>query len=66
MCLYCGGINHRAAERTARKNAQMIKAVGAKVKGVETRTGSDESGKDKINWRRIAFQLTIKVLFQML
>jgi len=45
-CLYCGGLNHRAAECVARKKAQTFKAVSAKDKEVETRSGSEELGND--------------------
>jgi hypothetical protein len=45
-CLYCGGFNHREAQCAARKKAQMFKAAGAEVKGVGTKEGSEESGKD--------------------
>jgi len=45
-CLYCGGLNHRAAECAARKKAQTFKAAGAEVKEVGTKDGSEESGKD--------------------
>jgi len=53
-CLYCGGFNHRAAECAARKKAQTFKAAGAEVKEVETKEGSEESGKIKstqAGWR---------------
>jgi len=62
-CLYCGGFNHRAAECAARKMAQMFRASGAEVKEVGTGTGSEESGKKQVNCRRMALQLTVKVLF---
>jgi len=45
-CVYCGGLNHRAAECAARKKAQTFKAAGAEVKEVGTKDGSEESGKD--------------------
>ena len=48
-CLYCGGLNHRAAECAARKKAQRFKAAGAKVNEEGPRTGSEESGKDQVN-----------------
>jgi len=65
-CFYCGGFNHRAADCAARKMAQMFKVAGAEVKEVGTRTGSEKSGKDQVNWRRMALPLMVKVLFQML
>jgi len=65
-CLYCGGCNHRAADCTARKKAQAFKAAGAELMERGTWTGSGESGKDFVNWRRMALQLTIEVLFHML
>jgi len=45
-CLYCGGLNHRAAECSARKKAETFKAAGAGVKEVVTGTGSEELGND--------------------
>jgi len=30
-CLYCGGLNHKAADCAARKKAQTFKAAGAEV-----------------------------------
>jgi hypothetical protein len=45
-CVYCGGLNHRAAECAARKKAQTFKTAGAEVKEVGTKEGSKESGKD--------------------
>jgi len=45
-CSYCGGFNHRAVECAARKKAQTVKALGAEVKEVGTKEGSEESGKD--------------------
>jgi len=45
-CLYCGGFNHRAAQCAARKKAQTFKALGAEVKEVGTKEGSEELGKD--------------------
>jgi len=42
-CLYCGGFNHRVAECTARKKAQMFRAAQVKVKEVGTGAGSEES-----------------------
>ena len=62
-CLYCGGFNHRAAECAARKKAQTFKAVGAEVKEVGTKEGSEESGKDLVNLSRVVLWLTEKVLF---
>jgi len=47
--LYCGGLNHRAAECAARKIAQTFKAAGAEVKEVGTETGSEESVKEYVN-----------------
>jgi len=64
--LYRGEFNHRAAECAARKKAQMFKVAGAAVKEVGTGTGSEESGKEQVNSRRMALQLTVIVLFQML
>ena len=61
--LYCGGLNHRAAECVARKKAQTFMAAGVEGMGVGTRTGSEESGKEKLKCSRIALQLMIKVLF---
>jgi len=48
-CLYCGGFNHRAADCAARKKVQTAEAGGAEVKKAGTRTGSEESGKEKVN-----------------
>jgi hypothetical protein len=62
-CLYCGGFNHRVAECAARKKAQTFKMAGAEVKGVGTKDGSEKSGQDYVNLRRMALWLTEKVLF---
>jgi len=62
-CLYCGGFIHRAAECVARKKPQTFKAAGTKVMEVRTGTGSEESGKEQVNCRRMALQLTLTVLF---
>jgi len=48
-CLYCGGFNHRASERAARKKAQTFKVAGAEIKEVGTGTGPEGSGKEQIN-----------------
>jgi len=53
--------NHRAAECAARKKAQTYKAAGAEIKEVETGTGSQRSGNEQVNWRRMALRLTVKV-----
>jgi hypothetical protein len=45
-CLYCGGINHRAAECAARKNTQRFKAAGVEFREAGTKEGSEESGKN--------------------
>jgi hypothetical protein len=45
-CVYCGGLNHRAAECMARKMAKIWKVATAEVKGVGTKEGSEKSGKD--------------------
>jgi len=65
-CLYCGGFDHRAAECAARKMAQKSMAAGVEVNDVGTRTRSEESAKESVNSRRMALQLTVKVLFEML
>jgi len=62
-CFYCGEFNHRAAGSAVRKKAQTCKAAGAEVKEVGSGTGSKESGKQQVNWRRMALQLTGRVLF---
>jgi len=62
-CLYCGGFNYRAAEYVARKKAPTFKAVEAEMKKVGNGPGSEVSGKELVNRRRMAHQLTIKVLF---
>jgi len=48
-CLYCGGLNQRAAECAARKKAQTFKVAGAEVKEVGTGTDPEESGKEQVN-----------------
>jgi len=45
-CLYCGKINHRAAEWAARKKAQTFEVAAAGVQDVGTGTGSKALGKD--------------------
>jgi hypothetical protein len=45
-CLYCGGFNHREVECVGRKKAQTFMAAGEEVMEVETKEGSEESGKD--------------------
>ena len=45
-CFYCGGLNHRAAECAARKEARLFKVAGAEGQEVGTGTGSKESGKE--------------------
>jgi len=65
-CLYCGGYNHRLPDWAARKQAQTFKAAGAEVQEVGTGTGPEELGNEQVNWRRMARQLMVEVLFQML
>jgi len=61
-CLYCSGLNHRAAECAARKKSETFKVAGAEVKEVGTMEGSEESGKDKVNLSRMELWLTRKSL----
>jgi len=62
-CLYCGGFNHRVAECVVRKKVQMFMVAGVDIKEVETREGSEESGKESINPSRMALWLMGNGLF---
>jgi hypothetical protein len=62
-CLYCGGFNHRAAECVARNKAQTFKAARAEINKVGIKEGSEESGKEYVNFSRLALWLTEKDLF---
>ena len=60
--LYCGGFDHRAAGCAARKKAPTFKAARGEIEEVVTMEGSEESGKDYGNLRRMVFWLMEKVL----
>jgi hypothetical protein len=45
-CLYWGGLNHRAAEDAARKEAQTVNAPGVEVMEVGTQELSEELGQE--------------------
>jgi len=56
-CLYSGRFNLRAEDCMARKKAQTFEVDGAEVEELGTKEGSNETGQDHINWRRMALLL---------
>jgi len=55
-------LNHSAADCMARRKTHMVKVAGAEVKRLGTRTSFKTSGNKRVNSRRMALQLTEKVL----
>jgi hypothetical protein len=62
-CLCCGGFNHREVECTARKSAQTFKAAEAEKSAVGSGKRFKESGKEVVNHRTMAHQLSKQVFF---
>jgi hypothetical protein len=62
-CLYCGAFYHRVEKCAARKQAQTFKAAGVEITEVDTKEGSEKSGKDQVNLSSMVLWLTENVLF---